>query len=91
MPHKSAAEFNQILADAKTKVKVGGTYYHYKHSDQFYTVIDIVIIEVTHEPAVIYRAEYEDYKGVTFMRPISEFIAEVEVNGERKSRFTLVE
>lgn len=90
MAHIPAAELFQMIEDAKQKVSVGGTYYHYKHPDQHYTLVDAIIIEATDEIGVLYRAEYEPLKGITFMRPIEGFLAEVDVDGKKKARFTLI-
>jgi len=90
MVHKTVDELNQMLNDARSKVKVGGSCYHYKHFDRLYTLVDVVIIEATEEIAVLYRAEYEGLKGITFMRPIQDFLAEVEVNNQIVSRFTFI-
>ena len=91
MDHKSVQDLWQMVNDAKQKVKVGGTYYHYKHSDRFYTLMDVIIIEATESIGVLYRAEYDDLKGIVFMRPLENFLEQVDVNGSLINRFTLVE
>jgi hypothetical protein len=91
MAHLSGAQLKHILDHAKSQIVVGGKYYHYKNPDKLYTVNDIVIIEATDEPGVVYTAESDDIAGVTFVRPLSEFLSEVEIDGEVKNRFTHVE
>jgi hypothetical protein len=90
MAHKTAVDLHEIINNAKTQVQVGGTYYHYKNPDKFYTLVDVILIEATEEAGVLYRAEYDEAKGIVFMRPITDFLAEVEVDGQMRPRFTLV-
>lgn len=90
MAHKSAQELKELISKAKSQVEIGGTYYHYKHPEQFYTLIDVVVIEATDTPGVLYRAEYPDIEGVVFLRPIEDFLAMIEVNGKKTPRFTLI-
>jgi hypothetical protein len=90
MAHIPAEELFRMIDSAKQKVTVDGTYYHYKHPEQHYTLVDVIIIEATDEIGILYRAEYDLLKGITFMRPIEDFLADVDVEGEVKPRFTLV-
>lgn len=91
MSVKDFPEFKKQIDEAKTKVKVGAKYYHYKSKENLYTVVDIAMIEETLEPAVIYRPEYvEDNLKFNWIRPISDFLADVEVDGKVQKRFTLV-
>lgn len=90
MAHRPATELIQLLAETKTKVEIGATYFHYKHPEQLYTLVDVIIIEATEEIGVCYRAEYPELQGVTFMRPISDFLTTVENDGQQVSRFTKV-
>jgi len=91
MEHITADQLKQRLADAKSKVTIGGKYYHYKNPNQFYTVVDIAILEATEEPAVLYKPLYEGYEGIIWIRPISEFLSQNEQNGVMVSKFTLVQ
>ncbi len=91
MAHKTSVELFALISDAKEKVKVGGIYFHYKHPEQLYTLMDVIIIEETDTAGVLYRAEYDELKGIVFMRPIEGFLAQVEVEGKLVNRFTLVE
>jgi hypothetical protein len=88
MAHKSTTELRQILAGAAAQVTIGALYAHYKHPDQYYRIADIVLIEATDEPGVVYEALYDDLNGVKFLRPISDFLAEVEMDGEKVKRFS---
>lgn len=90
MAHIPANELKQMLAEASTKVNLGGKYFHYKHPEQYYTLVGVIVIEATDTIGVLYRAEYDPLQGVTFMRPIEDFLATVEVGGEEKERFSLV-
>jgi hypothetical protein len=90
MAYKTAEELRTMIDDAKLKVRIGGTYYHYKRPDETYTLIDVIIIEATTGIGVLYRAEYDDLKGITFMRPIEDFLSEVELENQLIKKFTLV-
>jgi hypothetical protein len=74
------------VEDAKTKVTVGADYWHYKSRDKVYKIIDLGFIEATDEICVIYKAQYG--KRLTFIRPLSIWLKEVEWNGETVPRFT---
>ncbi len=90
MAHKTAAELYQMLDDAKAQVELEANYYHYKRPKDLYTITDILIIEATDTVGICYRAEYPELKGITFIRPIEDFLAEVEVDGKMLKRFTKV-
>lgn len=60
-----------------------GRYRHYKGNE--YEVIAQGKIEATLEPCVVYRALYGE--GEVWVRPTTDFIAEVEVGGKRQPRF----
>lgn len=85
--HKTEAQMAQILAEAHTRVAVGGRYRHYKGN--FYTVESVALIEATMESAVVYRAEY--MQGLVFIRPLSDWLATVETGGKTVPRFTPAE
>jgi len=91
MDHITAEQLKQRLEDAKSKVTVGGKYYHYKDSSKHYLVVDIAILEATEEPAVLYKPLYEGYEGIIWIRPISEFLSQNEKDGIMVSKFTLVQ
>ncbi len=84
MSHKSQIELSQMLTQAADQVEVGAQYNHYKN--QIYTVLNLAIQESTDAVCVIYRAEYGD--KLLFIRPVDEWIEEVEWEGKRVARFT---
>lgn len=47
----------------------------------------IAMLEAIEEPAVLYMSE----EGITWIRPISEFLYQNEVDGKMVNKFTLVE
>ncbi|MFZ2187448.1 MAG: DUF1653 domain-containing protein [Candidatus Moraniibacteriota bacterium] len=91
MAHKTAEELKCALQKARERVLVRRQYFHYKHPELFYTIVDLVIIEETDGVGVLYRADYESLKGIGFLRPIESFLDEVEIAGEKMKRFSLVE
>lgn len=90
MAHKTSEELFEMIALAKKKVNVGGYYFHYKHPEQLYTLVDLIIIEASDEVGVLYRAEYPELKGIIFMRPIMDFLSIIEKDGVQVARFTYV-
>ncbi len=86
MGHLGLDELDEILREAAKLVVIGGTYKHYK--GQTYTVIDVVIWEETDEPAVVYRADYDE--RLVFARALSAWHEPVELDGRMVPRFSLV-
>jgi hypothetical protein len=80
----------KVLAERLTaggvKVAVGTTYKHYK--DRLYTVVAIALNEETLEPCVIYQAQYGE--KLTWIRPVSDWLVEIEWEGKLVPRFTQV-
>ena len=64
-----------------------GRYRHYKGRE--YQVLMVATHSETEEPMVVYRALYGD-RGV-WVRPLAMFSETVEINGQQRSRFELVE
>ena len=83
--HKTLEELQGLIDEAKEKVEIGGIYFHYKSPDKHYRVTDVVIFEETEEPAVVYQALYGT--NMTWVRKISSWIEEVEVEGGKAPRF----
>ena len=81
-------ELEQRLRDAANQIVISGNYAHYKDPMKTYTVLQLAIIEATNEICVIYRANYG--KKLTFMRPISNWLAPADWNGATVPRFTLI-
>lgn len=73
------------LKNAQFDIKFGGTYRHYKHRTRHYVVQGFAIIESTGTVGVIYQAQYG--KMLTFVRPLSSFNGEVDVDGKKVRRF----
>ncbi len=63
-----------------------GKYRHYKGNE--YQVIGVAKHSETLEELVVYRALYGE--GKIWVRPLSMFLEEVEVDGKRVLRFTPV-
>lgn len=76
------------LEKASNKVNVGGTYYHYKNTDNSYTVLNLAVMESDGTVCVIYRADYGDQ--LIFVRPLENWLDLVERNGQQVKRFTLL-
>jgi hypothetical protein len=90
MIHKIQEELISEVNEAKKKIKVGGKYFHYKHSDQLYTVLRIGLIEKAERICVIYEAEYGG--KLVWVRPLEDFLAKVRLeDGTEVDRFTKVE
>ncbi|HSW65538.1 MAG TPA: DUF1653 domain-containing protein [Bacillota bacterium] len=86
MGHLSLDDLDEILQEAAKLVVVGGTYRHYKGLT--YTVLNVVIWEETDEPAVVYRADYDE--RLTFARSFVVWRESVHVDGRSVPRFSLV-
>lgn len=80
----SQDELAEKLATARQQVVIGAQYKHYK--DKTYTVKDVASLEATNEPCVICQADYD--KQVAWIRPISDWLKEVERQDKIVPRFT---
>jgi hypothetical protein len=69
-------------------VMVGGRYRHYKNLE--YRVVCVALLEATEEPCVVYEALYPNETSRFWIRPVKEFLSEVEVNGKKMKRFELM-
>jgi hypothetical protein len=68
-----------------------GRYRHYKGNE--FEVICVGLHEDTHEKLVVYKAlsrNGEFPEGTTWIRPLSSFIEQVEVDGKIVPRFTKI-
>ena len=83
---KTQQELAALLIDAAIKVTVGARYEHYKK--QTYTVVALALREEDCAPCVVYRAEYGD--GVTFIRPVTNWLETVETDGKIVPRFAIL-
>lgn len=83
------SELAKKIEEAKKQVMVGRQYSHFKNPEHTYTVLNIVILEATEEPLVIYKPDYEDTELV-FARAIGKWREQVEKDGNTMQRFTLI-
>lgn len=85
-----------------TSPKPGQIWQHYKHdptepNSYTYEIVALGHDTETDQPSVIYRPLYPmpselAEKGLTvFVRPLSNFLEEVETNGKTKSRFIKID
>ena len=70
---------------------VPGFYKHYK--GKMYKVIGVARHSETNEELVVYEAQYDSEVGprALWVRPLKMFLEEVEFEGKKVARFTLVE
>ncbi len=73
MPRKTHEEIERELESAKKRVKIGGTYAHYKNQ-RHYTVTAIGLDESTERPCVVYR-DAENEKLI-FIRDLEVWLEE---------------
>lgn len=79
----------EILQELKTiRVAPGQRYQHYK-THGVYTVLDVVVLEATDQPAVVYASE--DHPELKWVREYQDFIAVVDNNGHTEPRFRLLD
>lgn len=83
---ETQAQLPTKLAEAVKQVAVDGRYMHYKQLS--YKVLAIALREEDNEPCVIYQAEYGD--RLTWIRPVANWVEDVEVDGKMVKRFTKV-
>jgi hypothetical protein len=86
--HKEQLELRKEVEDAKYKVTVGARYWHYKGKDKVYEIIGLGFLEATDELCVIYQAQYGE--KLTFLRPLTIWLEQVEWEGETVPRFTKI-
>ena len=77
------------LNEAASLVQVGGTYFHFKDPNNLYKVLGICLSADSLDQMVIYQALYGVH-GV-WVRPISQWLEEVELGDKKVQRFTFVE
>lgn len=85
MAHLPEETLAKRLEDARKLVEVGASYVHYKGPSRSYKVTGLALLEHSDEAAVIYEWEYG--QRLAFIRPLSDFLSEVEVGGARIPRF----
>jgi hypothetical protein len=84
---ESQAQLAARLADAAKLVIAGARYRHCKQLA--YKVLSLALREEDNEPCVIYQAEYGD--KLTWIRPVVNWLEEIELNGKKIKRFTKLE
>ncbi|MBI4835788.1 MAG: DUF1653 domain-containing protein [Candidatus Abawacabacteria bacterium] len=82
---KDSASLEQELLQISQTLKAEDQYTHYKHPDRKYKIISIAFLESNEEPCVVYQALYSPY--VTWIRPVSNFLEEVIIEGKKIKRF----
>lgn len=70
------------------EIKIGGTYQHYKGMN--YQVTGLARHSETLEWMVIYECLYENEAAKVWVRPLSMFTEEIEVDGIRRPRFRYI-
>lgn len=66
-----------------------GKYRHYKGKE--YEVLGVAKHSETLEDLVVYKALYDNETSSLWVRPLKMFLEEVEVEGEKVPRFSLVD
>ncbi len=84
--HQEQIALAKEIEEAKTRVTTGAKYRHYKGKDKVYQVIGLGFLEVNDELCVIYQAQYGE--RLTFLRPLTIWLEEVEWEGKTVPRFT---
>ena len=87
---KDKMSLEEKIQHAHNRVQVGATYRHYKSKDMTYTVVGIAVYEPTLEPVVLYKPLYGNL-DVIWVRAVSVWCEDVQVDGQTVSRFSLVE
>lgn len=86
--HKSQETLLSELKAAAVKVKVGGSYYHYKNPELSYKVLQLAITEADDSICVIYETQYGN--RLVFVRPLDSWLDKVEWQDKTTNRFTRV-
>lgn len=86
--HKEQLELAKEIEGAKLKITVGAQYWHYKSREKVYKVIGLAFLEANNELCVIYQAQYD--QKLTFLRPLTIWLENVEWEGKVVSRFTKI-
>jgi hypothetical protein len=73
-----------LLAEAKTRIKVGSIYKHYR--GKTFEIKDIALEESTVQPIVVYK---DTFTELTWVRQLDDFCSNVQLNDKMVPRFTL--
>lgn len=71
------------------KVKINGIYEHYKGKK--YKVLNVVKHSETLEDLVLYDCLYDNDLAKTWVRPMDIFLSTIEIDGEVRPRFRLLD
>jgi hypothetical protein len=74
-------------------IKKGQIVSHYKKPNKRYEIIETGLNSETLEEMIVYKALYQgEFKfGQVWVRPKSEFFDIVEINGQKTTRFKIIE
>lgn len=86
MAKLSYEDIELMLAEARLVVPPASNWRHYKGEE--YTIGDIVIQESDNSLAVVYSSLQRS--GVAFVRPLADWQADVEWDGQAVKRFTQI-
>lgn len=89
MDHKPDDQLAKELKEGLAKVPIGSKWTHYKNPDSLYEIKELGVLEADDSICVIYRSLKIKDKP-TFVRPLSEWIEEVEWQGQTVPRFKKV-
>lgn len=84
---ESQDQLSARLSAAAQQVTVGARYMHYKQLS--YKVLALALREEDNEPCIVYQAEYGDH--ITFIRPVTSWVEELDINSKKVKRFTKIE
>ncbi len=82
--HKSHDEIKREIEAASEQIELGATYVHFKNGLS-YKPLQFATLESSNELCVVYQGQY-GYKLI-FVRPVSEWLADVEYEGKKSKRF----
>ena len=86
--HKTEEQILAEIEEATTKIEVGASYCHYKDRSKVYKIQGFGTLEADDSLCVIYQAQYG--KQLTFIRPVSIWLEQIEWQGKKVPRFTKV-
>lgn len=87
--HLSEKELEEALEKAKSQVRVGARYRHYRDRESLYVVVALVFIEASQEVGVLYRKEQgsEFLNTISWVRPLNSWLEKVFTSSGPTPRF----
>ncbi len=80
------SQLTRILEAARSRVKIGGLYQHYKRADRVYGVLEVALNESTQGPVVVYKALYGE--RLTWTRKLEDWEQKITLaDGTTVTRF----